>query len=34
MVFVGDERVLYDVLLGGIIGASSGAMMGVLCVEC
>lgn len=33
MVFVGDERVLYDVLLGGIIGASSGAMMGVLCVE-
>ena len=34
VVFVGDERVLYDVLLGGIIGASSGAMMGVLCVEC
>ena len=33
VVFVGDERVLYDVLLGGIIGASSGAMMGVLCVE-
>ena len=34
VVFVGDERMLYDVLLGGIIGGSSGAMMGVLCVEC
>ena len=29
-----DERVLYDILLGGILGASAGAMMGVLCVEC
>lgn len=31
--FVGDERVLYDILLGGMLGASTGAMMGVLCVE-
>ena len=29
-----DERVLYDILLGGMLGASAGAMMGVLCVEC
>ena len=29
-----DERVLYDILLGGILGASTGAMMGMLCVSC
>ena len=28
-----DERVLYDILLGGMLGASAGAMMSVLCVE-
>lgn len=28
------ERELYDILLGGIIGASAGAMLGVFCVEC